>query len=329
MLKKYALLSLFFVACTPPLENTPPPTPTSAPISTPTATPVTATPGTAMPVIATAAPENNPSSPPSLLPSPSPSTLLPPPSPSPSQESLRVPPYTGTCPIKGDDIGLTRTTMNGRVVNENDQGESEVTITVRSLEPCDTNVFKKVVTDKEGQYRIAGLPYGERLEIEIAAPSRPSGFYQTRLSSNKQQAQDVNYFPFRVPALQKRDCAGVIETIRGTGTIAIDQTELPSNSEALIHFRSLDSCDGFSTTTVSENQKFSLNFRPVNPAGQMTLAFAGRPTKVENVALKSNKIELNQLFFELSATPKQWVELPSQWTSGTFYDGTKAEVVEK
>ena len=327
MLKKHALLSLFFAACTPTVDTPPTPTPTSAPISTPTATP-----GTELPVIATASPENNPSSPPSLQPSPSPSAILPTPSSSPSQESPRVPPYTGTCPLKGDDIGLTRTTMNGRVVNENDQGESKVTITVRSLEPCNTDVFKKVVTDKGGQYRITGLPYGERLEIEIAAPSRPSGFYQTRLSSNKQQAQDVNYFPFRVPALQKRDCAGVIETIRGTGTIAIDQTELPSNSEALIHFRSLDSCDGFSTTTVSENQKFSLNFRPVNPAGQMTLAFAGRPTRVENVALKSNQRGLenvNQLFFELSATPKQWVELPFQWTSGTFYDGTKAQVVDK
>lgn len=327
MLKKYALLSLLFMACTPTLDNTPAPTPTSAPISTPTMTP-----GTAIPVIDTASPENNPSSPPSLLPSPSPSTLLPTPSSSPPQESPRVPAYTGACPIKGDDIGLTRTTMNGRVVNENDQGESEVTITVRSLEPCHTDVFKKVVTDKEGQYRIAGLPYGERLEIEIAAPSRHSGFYQTRLSSNKQQAQDVNYFPFRIPSLPRGLCTGVFETIRGTGTIAIDPTELPSNSEALIHFRSLDSCDGFSTTTISENQKFSLSFSSMNPAGQMTLAFAGRPTKVETIVLKSNKQGLenvNQLFFELSATPKQWVELPFQWTSGTFYDGTKAQVVEK
>lgn len=304
------VLSLCLMACVSQPENLPPvPTaqPTEQPASQPTIQP------TAQP---TPAPSATPPAPPQPSPQPEASAAIAP--------ALQVPAYTGECPLStNDNVGMTLTSMTGRVIESLQQPAAGIVIRVRNLEPCATATYQETLSDAEGNYVIDGLPAGALLEIEVAPARRKSAFFQTRLSTNKQAVPEVNYFPFQIKTLPETMCTGAYERIQGTGSISLAQTALPADAEGLVRLRSLNVCDGFSTEALTRQQAFSLSFLSLEPTGQITLSFAGHPTLVDTVRMASsqasNAAEANVLRFALSDAVAPWPELPSQWPPGRYY----------
>lgn len=287
-----------------------------------------------LPPVPTVQPTEQPASQPTIQPTgqptPGPSATPQAPQPSPQPEAsasmvpaLQVPAYTGECALTPHDEIMTLTHITGRVIDTTQQPAAGVVIRVRNLEPCAKATYQETLSDAEGNYVIHGLPAGVLLEIEVAPARRKSGFFQTRLSTNKQAVPEVNYFPFQVKALPDTACTGAYERIQGAGQISLAQTTLPEDAEGLVRLRSLNACDGFITETLTQQQAFSLSFLSLEPTGQITLAFAGYPTLVDTVSMASSQssaaAEKNTLHFELQTAAKAWPELPSQWSPGTYY----------
>jgi hypothetical protein len=244
------------------------------------------------------------------------------PSMAPSPTALMIPGYKGVCPTVDEIAIVQKTSLNGEVVDENGIGVSGVTINLRSLDPC--RVYSaEVETNNLGKYAMANVPYNHSIEIEVATPYQPSVFYQTRIRPNPAGNPETNYFPFRIKRKQLPNCIAIAPSdVDVSGKILLDNSNLLSNSEALVQIRSVDGCNSFNKKTQTQNQQYFFSVPTIGGAGQLTLSFAGRATEVRTITVNSNKQglpDVNIYDIEIDSSPNVWKELDPVWIPGRLY----------
>jgi hypothetical protein len=259
-----------------------------------------------------------------VSPAPTPTGIPTEPTPSPtsvpSMEPPAFPEYVGKCPTTQGYTGTIETdSMRGKVVDQLDEPVENVTIRVRSLIPCE-RYYSETLTDENGEYQFSNISPSVPIEIEISSFNQPSAFYTTKLKSNKQGLPEINYFPFKVKKtpLQVTCIALAPSLVETSGTVLLENDVIPANSEAIVRLKTLDMCNPFNKSVLTNNLSYSMSVLTTGSPAQLTVSFPGYPTKVEKVSVSVDKGGVGNLnmYNTTMILPTAWEELSPVWTKG-------------
>lgn len=141
--------------------------------------------------------------------------------------------------------------------------------------------------------------------------------------ANPDKKPEVNYYPFRVNKRRSIECLAIASTrVTVSGNIDATALDLPANSEAVLHLRSLDGCSGFDEVLKTQGFAYAFDVLTAGAYGQLNISYSGRPTIVRQIIVSPNKQNLpgvNVQDIKIEGFPEVLKQLDPIWVPGALY----------